>query len=542
MKIKKILSLVLALVLLFSLAACGSEGSSTGENSGNTGSSGENSGSEGAKSSKDIVIIANTSGEPGNIHPYNSIGVGAGTVARHIMEYLFQYDGENNMVPELAETWEVTDTGITFNLRKGVKFHNGEEMKASDVVFSFKECILNSTGGYAANLESIDVDNIEAKDDYTVYFPLLNKDSNIMPGMAAIYIVSEKAYNEMGEDFQYDPVGTGPYTLADWVTGDHIDLEKFDEYWGGEPLIKTVRIRTINEVSQAMIELETGGVDILIQPSGEDVKRVNNGEVKGVKAVTNTNAATRNNNVNFNWLSPYFSNQLVREAVAHCIDRETWASIISPGTGSPAYSMVAAGVWGYDTSLEENYPYEYDLELAKQKLTEAGYPDGFTCIMFTDARAYHQSLCELLENSLKQIGITMEIQTMELTQQKEIMVTGEGFDLYMLDNIGNAASFLASLWRDSHPRFAGVNSTHHHFYSVNDAQGQRYSDLMDAIREELDDDKRAELAKELQEVFTEDLVWIPVNTIAQYTLVNENLEGFFSTGGNVTITQDTYFK
>lgn len=523
MKTKKIVSLLLAILLLFSLAACGEESS---------------------QSSKDVVIFGNTAGESGNLHPYNTIGVGASVVNRNIFEYLCQYDGENVLQPKLAEKWEIDNDGlgVTFYLRKGVKFHNGEELKASDVVFSFREVILNSTGGQAGNLESIDPDRIEAKDEYTVYMKLKNKDSNIMPMISGIYIVNEKAYTEMGEDFQFKPVGTGPYKFKEWVTGDHIDLEKFDDYWGGTPIIGTVRIRTINEVSQAMIELETGGIDILIQPGGEDVKRAVAGEVKGVKAITNTNASTRNNNVNFNWLSPYFSNQLVREAVAHCIDRETWASIISPGTGSPAYSMVAAGVWGYDTSLEENYPYEYDLELAKQKLTEAGYPNGFTCIMFTDARAYHQSLCELLENSLKQIGITMEIQTMELTQQKEIMVTGEGFDLYMLDNIGNASSFLASLWRDSHPRFAGVNSTHHHFYTVNDAQGQRYADLMDAIREEMDDTKRAELCKELQEVFTEDLVWIPVNTITAYTLANEKLEGYFTTGGDIYITPTTYFK
>ena len=525
MKTKRIVTLLMALLLLFSLAGCGGSESGAGD-----------------PADKTTVIFGNTAGEPGNLHPYNSIGVGTSVVNRNIFEYLCQYNGDNELEPRLAESWEVEDDGLTFYLRKGVKFHNGEELKASDVVFSFKEVILNSTGGYAGNLESIDPNGIVALDEYTVYMPLFNKDSNIMPMVAGIQIVNEKAYNELGQDFAYEPVGTGPFMMKEWVTGDHIDLERFDDYWGGTPQIETVRIRTINEVSQAMIELETGGIDVLIQPSGEDVTRVKNGEVEGIVAVTDPNAATRNNNVNFNWLSPYFSNQLVREAVAHCIDRETWAEIISPGTGTPAYSMVAAGVWGYDPELENNYPYEYNIELAKQKLAEAGYPDGFSCIMFTDARAYHQSLCELLENSLGQIGIDMEIQTMELTQQKEIMVTGEGFDLYMLDNIGNASSFLASLWRDSHPRFATTFSTHHHFYTVNDAQGQRYADLMDAIREELDDDKRLELCKELQQVFTEDLVWIPVNTISAYTLVNDSLTGYFTTGGDVYITPETHFE
>lgn len=109
----------------------------------------------------------------------------------------------------------------------------------------------------------------------------------------------------------------------------------------------------------------------MINPDGNDVARVLNGEIEGVKAITEPTLVLRNNNVNFNHDSQYMSNKKVREAIAHCIDREAWASIISPGVGVPAYCSVASGIWGYDDTMKDNYPYAYDLEAAKACLTEA---------------------------------------------------------------------------------------------------------------------------------------------------------------------------
>jgi peptide/nickel transport system substrate-binding protein len=423
-------------------------------------------------------------------------------------------------------------------------FHNGEELKASDVVFSLDLAVRGEGTQQAGNLESILADQLEAVDDYTVKVPLKVDDSTTMSNLTAIFIVNKKAYTEMGEEYQFKPVGTGPFKFKEWVVGDHVTLERFDDYFKGTPRLKSVTFRTIPEISQAMVELETGGIDIMINPLGADIVRVLNGDVKGVKAITEATCVLRNNNLNINWLSEPMKNPKVREAMAHAIDRETWTKIISPGNGIPAYSMVASGVWGYDPSIAENYPYEYNLEKAKALLTEAGYPDGFKAVLLTDARPYHQAAVELILNTFAQIGITVEVKTMELAQQKEIMVTGEGFDLFMLDNVtvGNPSNFLASLWRDSHPRFATINSSHYHFYTVNDAQGQKYSDLLDEIRVTMDDSARLELAKELQKVFVEDIVWIPINSIQGYFLGVENLQETGFMGDRLIITYLTYFN
>lgn len=490
------------------------------------------------KSSKDTLIVANTTGEPGNLHPYNTISIGLGLINRTMIEYLITTDDEGNFVPNLAESWEAVDTGITFHLRKGVKFHNGEELKASDVVFCLNELITKSTAGYAPLFSSVDIANVKAVDDYTVQVPTTQPDTTLLTQFAdTLGIVSEKAYTELGEKFQYQPVGTGPFKFKSWQVGDNVTVERFDDYWGGAALLKEITFRTIAETSQAMIELETGGVDIVVNPLGSDIQRVSKGEVKDVKAVTNPTSVLRNNNLNFNFQSETMKNHKVREAIAYTIDREAWTNVISPGNGVPAYSCVAGGVWGYDPSIKDSYPYKTDIAKAKALMAEAGYANGFNAILLTDQRPYHQAACELIQAALSQIGITVEVQTMELAQQKEVMSTGKGYDLYMLDNVGNASNFLQPLWRDAHPKTALYR-----YYTVNTEQGQKFADLLDQIQITVDNDARAKLAKELQKVFTEDIIWLPLNSIQSYFLCSAKLEGAVLKGDTVFISNKAYFK
>lgn len=491
---------------------------------------------------KDSVIIANTVGEPGNLHPYNTVSWGLFLVSRAAMETLVTVDETGNLVPLLAESWDQSSKEIVFHIRKGVTFHNGDSFTAHDVVFSLKELMLNSTGGIGTFFKSVDAANIVALDDYTVKLPMKKTDATVLPNLNTVFIVPKKAYQEMGDKFQYKPIGTGPFMFGDWQVGDHITFKRYDNYWDGAAKLKTVTYRTIKEASQAIIELQTGGVDVVFNPPGRDVDRVLKGQISGVRAITREIAKLRNNNLNFNWLSKPIRNHKVREAIARTIDREAWTSIISPGNGSPAYSCLPAGVWGYDSSIPARYPYKYDIARAKQLMAEAGYANGFDAVLLTDARPYHQAATQLVQAALKKIGIKVQIKTMDLAQQKQIMVTGKGFDMYMLDNVCTTPDPLNSVWRDSHPRFAKVNSSHYRFYTVKDANGQKYSDLLDEIQITVDTEKRKQLIHDLQQVFIDDIIWLPLNTIQGYVLATEKLSDVQFILGIFVITNKTYFK
>ena len=542
---KRWMALALSAVMVWTAAACSGGGTETtkAEDPGTSGTAAGNVSVQTPEgSSKDTLVIANTSGEPGNLHPYNTVSIGARLPQYLIFDGLVDVDTKGEIQPGLAESWEMDQKQITFHLREGVTFHNGETMTADDVVFSIQEMVNNSTGGKATNYSACDVEHITTPDEKTVVIPMKEDNSGQLSYFAELLVVSKKAYQEMGDQYQYEPVGTGPFKLTDWVVGDMMTLEANEAYWGGAPLLSTVKIRTISEVSQALIEVETGGADVMINPDGNDVARVLGGEIKGVKAVTEPTLVLRNNNINFNHNSQYMSNKKVREAIARCIDRESWTSIISPGVGVPAYCSVASGIWGWDADMEKNYPYAYDLEAAKACLAEAGYPDGFRCVILTDSRTYHQALVELLQASLSQIGIELEVQTMELAKQKEIMATGEGFDLFLLDNVGSAGAPLSCLWRDSHPEFSGVGGTNYLFYTMDKEGAKDYADILNKIRACYDDAERLSLCKEMQQIFTDNLIWIPVNSIQAYVLATDSLQNVTFGQDILRITNQTFFE
>ena len=131
---------------------------------------------------------------------------------------------------------------------------------------------------------------------------------------------------------------------------------------------------------------------------------------------------------------------------------------------------------------------------------------------------------------------------MELAKQKELMSTGEGFDLFLLDNVGNPADPLSCLWRDSHPEFSGEGGSNYLFYTLDKEGAQDYADSLNAIRACFDETERLELCKEMQQIFTEHLVWIPVNSNQSYVLAVDALQNVTFQGDVVKITCETFFQ
>ena len=491
---------------------------------------------------KDVLVLANTAGEPGNIHPYDQVSIGGRIIQLMVYDGFVTIDAEGVVQPSLAESWEVTEDAITFHFRQDVKFTNGDPMTMEDIMFSVDQMVNHSTGGQASNYTACDVANMQATDDWTLTIPMKEANSGQLGYFQDMYVVSKKAYEEMGDKYAYDPVATGPFTIKDWVVGDHITLEANNDYFKGAPQLKQVIVRTIGEVSQAMIEVETGGADIMNNPDGADLIRVNDGDVPGVKAITESTAVFRNNNLQFNCDSQYFSNKLVRQAVAYTIDREAWTKIISPGNGVPVYNNVAAGIPGYDPTFDAEYPYPHDVEKAKELMAEAGFADGFTAVILTDNRAYHQALIELLIPALSEIGITLDVQTMELSKQKEIMTTGKDYDMYILDNVGNNADALSSLWRDSNPEFSGDGGSCYQRFTMEKEGAQEYRDILYEIRACVDETERNELCAKMQRIFAKYVPFIPVNSIQGYVLAVENLEDVSFLRDIVKITNETHFE
>lgn len=296
---------------------------------------------------------------PADLHPYKRVNSQALSVNYQIFNGLVKAGSEpNTYEPALATEWEYVEDGkaIQFTLRDGVKFHNGDTMTVDDVVYSFKAASQESAS--SSGIDWLDWDGIKALDDKTIYIPFTYANSIALGYFATtnLFIVSEKAMEEAGEQFGMKPIGTGAYYVDEWVQGDHITLKAFEDYWGGAPKIKTLTLRLVAEPSQQMIELETGGVDLALDVAGNDIDRVEENEK--LKMIQGRRVC--NDILWFNTSKEPFDNKLVRQAVAYAMDKEAILSAVYQGQGEIAYGMLSDDLWGVDESPSPNRRYTPD--------------------------------------------------------------------------------------------------------------------------------------------------------------------------------------
>ena len=219
---------------------------------------------------KDTLIVAQAA-EAKTMDPVASNDVPSHRVFLNIYDTLIQRDQEGKLVPALADSWEQVDPlTLVLKLKKGIKFHNGNDFKANDVVFSL------TRAKEAPALMSFfgDIDKVEAVDDYTVkittkqpFGPLINYLSH-----KGSCILDEETVKAAGEDYALHPVGTGPYEFVSWRSGDRITLKANPNYFGGKPVTENLVFRVITEATNRTIALETKEVDIAYEIDPIDIQ------------------------------------------------------------------------------------------------------------------------------------------------------------------------------------------------------------------------------------------------------------------------------
>jgi len=262
----------------------------------------------------------------------------------------------------------------------------------------------------ASTLGVIDIGASKAVGDYTVelalskpYAPFLN-----VMALSISAIVNKKAIEEAGDKYNENPVGTGPFSYKSWKTGDMMELTAFDKYWGQKANFDNL-IRLIPEATTRAIEVETGGVDMALGIVDNDAKKFRD----------NPNVSTISSNIlntsylSFNCSKEPFNNTKVRQAITHAIDAATIVNNSTFGLAEQSFSVIAPGVFGYHNP---GVKFEYNVDKAKALLTEAGYPDGFKTTLTVNGDAM---AAEMIQNMLKQIGITVEIKSVDFATENK---------------------------------------------------------------------------------------------------------------------------
>jgi peptide/nickel transport system substrate-binding protein len=347
-----------------------------------------------------------------------SIGRVAGHLLPNIFSALVQFDEQLNVVPDLAESWEISDDGLnySFKLREGLKFHNGDPLTAEDFVYTFNRTQEESLASPHANkLESIT--SAEAADDLTFnltfsepFAPFLATTCSRGPGRA-LTPVPRRVVEEIGEDeFLLKPVGCGPFRLIPETMQSQsgFEMEAWDEWYGGRPLLDKIVVRFIPEPASQVNALAAGDIDFMneIPPQGYAQVAGNNQVI--VDRVPGTNWI----GVQFNVTRPPFDNRDARMAVAKAIDKDRFVERARFGLAEPSVGAIAPAFgWAAQTAadLAEN-PQAYDPEAAKALAESSGLVSARPKVLASASNDRNQ---QELRNQLLEIGVEIEIELLE---------------------------------------------------------------------------------------------------------------------------------
>ncbi len=398
MKKTRLLALTMSALML--LSACGGGGKPTTDPSAAPSNAPEQ---PGEPVERDELVIA-TKYEPASLDPHNVNSVTAFMLDYQVFDRLFVADAENNIVPQLAETWEwVDENTLRVKIHEGVEFSNGTPLTAEDVVYSMQRACESSYS--AATMSNFDGPACAVVDEYTVDIktktPYPNALRILTHGRASI--VCKEAIEELGDGYGHAPVGSGRLTVEKWNSGDSLIFKRNENYWNPEELPKWERLncRFISENATRAIEVETGGVDIAMEIAGADLTRLeSNPDVKVLVGPGATMNQLVINSVNF----PGLDNVKFREALHTALNMEaiTKAAYI---TADVAESIFPPATEGYtDCSARTTY----DVEKAKQLLAESGY-DVSQPLKITEI----QAAAEMIANMWTAIGLKVEIEILD---------------------------------------------------------------------------------------------------------------------------------
>ena len=335
------------------------------------------------------------------------------TIMNCLYNGLVKYkSGSWEIVPDLAEKWEISKDGkeITFWLREGIQFHHGYgEMTAEDVKFSFDR-IINPQNASPEDVSWAALDHVEVIDKYTVKLVLKEPSARLFTStlpMNAGFIVSKKAVEDVGKvNFNFYPIGTGPYEFVYWIPNQETMLTAFKDYWGEPPKIKNLKFIPISEDLTIEMALETGEIDVAVI-SEESIHRFQ--ENSDISVHLKPGLATFW--IFFTVNKPPLDNIKVRQALRYAIDVDEIIKAVYAGIPDQAYTLVPPGILGYWKDAPRR---KIDIEKAKKLLAEAGYPDGLTLTMVSKQIIKGDIVGEVIQSQLKKIGVDLKIDILEV--------------------------------------------------------------------------------------------------------------------------------
>jgi peptide/nickel transport system substrate-binding protein len=443
--------------------------------------------------------------EPPHLDP-TSAAAGAidSVLYSNVFEGLTRFMGDGAIVPGLAQSWEISDDGLsyTFTLRSGVTFHDGTTMDAEDVKFSLDRILAKDSANAQKALFTA-ISTVEVIDPQTVRLTLSEPNGSMLFNLAwgdAVIVAPESI-----DAIKQTPIGTGPFKFDLWNQGDRIEMSRYDGYWGNAPALDKATFKFISDPTAAFAAVMAEDVDVFSAfPAPENLPQFE-ADPRFQVLVGSTEGETI---LSINNKQAPFDDLRVRRAVAHAIDRQAIIDGAMFGYGTPIGTHFAPHNPDY---VDLTAGSAFDPDTSRALLTEAGLPDGFETTLHLPPPSYARRGGEIIAAQLAQVGIRAEIVNVEWAQWLETVFRGKTFGLTIVSH--------------TEPMDIGIYANPDYYFQYDNPTLQ---DLMRTLNATTDPGARTALLAEAQTIIANDAVNGYLFQLAALSVARAGVQGLWT--------------
>ncbi|WP_369770227.1 ABC transporter substrate-binding protein, partial [Geobacillus sp. WSUCF1] len=462
-------------------------------------------GTASTKEKVDKEVVVAVPQDPDYLDPFLAQAAGTREIMFNVFEGLLKPNNKGELIPAIAESYKISPDGLTYTfiLRDGVKFHNGQEVTAEDVKYSY-DLLAGIDTGKPLYTSFSNVESITAPDKKTVAIKLKQREASFLTAVTAAVI--PKGY----KDSNKTPIGTGPFKFVEYLPGQRLVLEKNPDYYvKGVPYLDKVEFRIIKDAEAAFLAFQSGEIDIYPRIGSEKLEELGKG-YKYVSAPQNLVQLLA-----FNHKRKPFNNKFVRQAINYAIDKDEIIKGVALGKGTKIGSNMSP-IMGkyYQEGLEDKYA--INIEKAKQLLSEAGYPNGFTTTITVPSNyQFHVDTAQVIAQQLKKIGVKANIETVEWGVWLERVYQGRDYDTTIIGLDGKLDPYeILNKY---------LSTAKNNFFNFSNHQ---FDQVLEQARTEVDENKRVELIKKAQTILAEEAAAVYIMDPNTNAAFKDNLEGY----------------
>ncbi len=509
--LKKTLATLVVAGLTLSLAACGGRGAKP-EQTKTANSTESLQAADGNKQGEPVSggkVTVGITQEPDSLDPHLAAAAGTKEIIYNIFEGLVKLTPQGDFEPCLAEKFELNEAAdsLVFNLRQGVKFHNGQALTPADVAYSIKR-VSGLLDGEDKPLiaEFADVAEVETDEEaQTVTLKLKKPNPDFIRYMTLPIIPADS------EDQAQNPVGTGPFTFKEYLPQDRLVLDRNDSYWGERPAyIEQAVFKIVPSADAAMVDLQAGHLDVFPYITTDQAELIQE-HYNFYDASSNMVQLWALNNDR----KP-FNDQRVRQALNLALDKKNLEAQLTQGQGTVLESGMSPQMGAFYNE-EVNRERPADLEAARALLQEAGLGDGFELTITVPGNyVIHVRTAEIIAAQLEPLNIKVNIKEVDWGTWLTDVYQGRNYDSTVI-----ALTFDYCAPDTVMGRY--VSTADHNFVNFN---SERYDNLHREAVNEMDETKRAALYREMQAVLTEEAASVFLQTPGVRTAVKKGIGGY----------------